>query len=885
VLKPTDFSHPSIRKARFFSIFEQYEDEVNRLNKHIDSLNIDITKLKESGNLVSASVPLCVSPSKDILQTLKTKLQFSQTSLEDSNRDRERLKDSNKKLESENSILMQDLVRLKSTLNEKNMMITSKYTVAALETKLESYEKEIKQLQKALEKSDKYIADLELKQREKENTNVSPSSLLTTKSRSTTIFKNVSPNNSTNNYNLISNSIGMIPNSCTNEMQSSTSYIVSPTNLSKNGGDSSHYHHHHHHHPHQQSTKYIKNDNQMFKSDLKIVKFSEKVDHIPININSLLSPPSSSSSSTTSSQPNQHRQVISKDNFYGSPSKMQPPQTPPHMLSSHLTSNSVSGLMSFSDRLKKNSININQQQQQQQKTPNISKFELESPSPLSQSLNGFGNGGIETQSLINYDSVLSNTNANNNNNHNVRCNSTTSNLNSNAIPHQFLFSPMKRLRLEEFTLEKPNGEEEASNVNATNLNEPTTQENNNRNNVMKTPPNPSPNHSHNLRRVSSSPSRQNTLDIEISNKNNSSKKNSFNISSKSPVNNSAHTVSSYTHKSRQKNDTTIKTIEVDSSDDFQEEIANHTNTNEKKKRQTTQQQQQNSSSSSSSEVNNSSREFIDCIELLNKAEKKVQNRFSPSFAASGGASRINTPLSQTKATYASSSDANVTRQHQTTPPQSHNQNFSGTVTSSSATTITPLVQSVNNNSSSSNYELHDKQHFRAQDQIVESSPLTISNVSNYNNSNKMNSFTNSSSDSSNNGLNGSKAVMASGSSFTLSSNSSNFGNSLLANVPTSATSSLASSHSSSGGSSFHSNTNTNLMQHTNFKSIEQNASNPKIRKFPSFDQNLNQAEFNTQLNEFSLNSTLTNKESQFQFETDAMNRSKSVDPISRNSKM
>lgn len=41
---------------------------------------------------------------------------------------------------------------------------TSKYTMAALETKLESYEKEIKQLQKALEKSDRLIAELELKQ-------------------------------------------------------------------------------------------------------------------------------------------------------------------------------------------------------------------------------------------------------------------------------------------------------------------------------------------------------------------------------------------------------------------------------------------------------------------------------------------------------------------------------------------------------------------------------------------------------------------------------------------------------------------------------------------------------------------------------------------------
>lgn len=69
----------------------------------------------------------------------------------------------NTKLESENSILMQDIMRLRASLSEKNSQMSNRYTVAALETKIESYEKEIKQLQKALDKSDKYIADLEQK--------------------------------------------------------------------------------------------------------------------------------------------------------------------------------------------------------------------------------------------------------------------------------------------------------------------------------------------------------------------------------------------------------------------------------------------------------------------------------------------------------------------------------------------------------------------------------------------------------------------------------------------------------------------------------------------------------------------------------------------------
>ena len=146
--------------------------------------------------------------------------------------------------------------------------------------------------------------------------------------------------------------------------------------------------------------RFIKGDNQTFKNDLKIVKFAEKVDHIPA---SLLSPPSSNASVSKQS-------IITNDRFYGSPSKMQPPTpTPPpstHLLASH----SVAGLMSFNDRLKKNSIslsnNVNGNGNNASASITASKFDLESPSPCN---NLFG--GAETQSLVNYDS---NSNSNNN---------------------------------------------------------------------------------------------------------------------------------------------------------------------------------------------------------------------------------------------------------------------------------------------------------------------------------------------------------------------------------------------------------------------------------------------------------------------------------------
>ena len=46
LLKPSDFSHSTVRKARYLSFFQQYEDEIARLLKYIDSLNLEISKYK-----------------------------------------------------------------------------------------------------------------------------------------------------------------------------------------------------------------------------------------------------------------------------------------------------------------------------------------------------------------------------------------------------------------------------------------------------------------------------------------------------------------------------------------------------------------------------------------------------------------------------------------------------------------------------------------------------------------------------------------------------------------------------------------------------------------------------------------------------------------------
>lgn len=265
----------------------------------------------------------------ELVHALRSKLQQSQQSLNEITIERDNLKEINKKLDSENSILMQDTARLKMIINEKNSQMSNKYTMAAMETKLESYEKEVKQLQKALEKSDRYINELEGKtnQNQKEN-----------------------HNNGNSNYN-------------------SESFLA---------------------------------NNQ------KSVKFSEKLEtaHNPCSV--------------PKSPPNQaiNKQIsITKDNFYGSPSKKSPCKTP----NKNAISAAPAKISSFSDRMKFGG---------QQKD----LFSSDDTTSQNSMRTQHQQHGQSSQSILLADSVLA---------------PQPSNANS------FLFSPMKRLRLDEVHLERP----------------------------------------------------------------------------------------------------------------------------------------------------------------------------------------------------------------------------------------------------------------------------------------------------------------------------------------------------------------------------------------------------------------------------------------------
>lgn len=120
MLKPTEFSHPSTRKARYLSLFQQYEDEISRLLQQIDSMDAEIAKFKvrttkidkrtievscnwcfcalkeASKNINPANISSNMSPNSaqyDMIQMLKTKLEQTQSSLEEAIKERNKLKE------------------------------------------------------------------------------------------------------------------------------------------------------------------------------------------------------------------------------------------------------------------------------------------------------------------------------------------------------------------------------------------------------------------------------------------------------------------------------------------------------------------------------------------------------------------------------------------------------------------------------------------------------------------------------------------------------------------------------------------------------------------------------------------------------------------------
>ncbi|XP_020036003.1 ORC ubiquitin ligase 1 isoform X2 [Castor canadensis] len=116
------------------------------------------------GNQNEEKHPIVDIPSKidqDTVAEWKKKLRTASEIYEKVKDDVDKLKEANKKLKLENSGLVRENLRLKAEVDNRSPQKFGRFTVAALQSKVEQYERETNRLKKALERSDKYIEELE----------------------------------------------------------------------------------------------------------------------------------------------------------------------------------------------------------------------------------------------------------------------------------------------------------------------------------------------------------------------------------------------------------------------------------------------------------------------------------------------------------------------------------------------------------------------------------------------------------------------------------------------------------------------------------------------------------------------------------------------------
>ncbi|NWR93804.1 RN219 protein, partial [Furnarius figulus] len=174
IFSPTVRKH--LRKTRLELLHKEYEDEIESLQKEVEDLrgkNLSLqTQLKSlldptasalscqneetsrSANEASASGP-------ETPEEWSKKLKAANDMYEKLMDNAEKLKEANKKLSMENNNLLRENLRLKAEVDSRSPQKFGRFTIAALQSKVEQSEREMNRLKKALERNDKYIEEME----------------------------------------------------------------------------------------------------------------------------------------------------------------------------------------------------------------------------------------------------------------------------------------------------------------------------------------------------------------------------------------------------------------------------------------------------------------------------------------------------------------------------------------------------------------------------------------------------------------------------------------------------------------------------------------------------------------------------------------------------
>ncbi|KAM9860869.1 ORC ubiquitin ligase 1 [Aulostomus maculatus] len=167
-----------LRKTRGELLLREYEEEIEGLlreNEELKTKNHSLElQLKTALDPCSINAVETNDKSVDpcILEEWTNKLRAAKDVCDKVKQDMDKLKEANKALRSQNIDLVQENMRLKAEVASRSPQKFGRYTVAALEAKIQQYEREVDHLKRALERSDQYIEDLETRARQSKKQHV-----------------------------------------------------------------------------------------------------------------------------------------------------------------------------------------------------------------------------------------------------------------------------------------------------------------------------------------------------------------------------------------------------------------------------------------------------------------------------------------------------------------------------------------------------------------------------------------------------------------------------------------------------------------------------------------------------------------------------------------
>ncbi|CAJ1049527.1 ORC ubiquitin ligase 1 [Xyrichtys novacula] len=156
-----------LRKTRGELLLREYEEEIEGLIRENEELKTK-TQFLES-QLKTALDPCSINTVQTddkkvdphVLKEWTNKLSAAADVCDKVKQDMDKLKEANKTLRSQNVDLVQENMRLKAEVVSRSPQKFGRYTVAALEAKIQQYERDVDHLKRALERSDQYVEDLE----------------------------------------------------------------------------------------------------------------------------------------------------------------------------------------------------------------------------------------------------------------------------------------------------------------------------------------------------------------------------------------------------------------------------------------------------------------------------------------------------------------------------------------------------------------------------------------------------------------------------------------------------------------------------------------------------------------------------------------------------